>query len=539
MQLLPDMTNTQVVERLRAGDDLVFSRLYETCYRMVYFQAMKILDNEDEADSVVQDVFITVFRSIDKLTDPEALRSWIGGIAVRLSLKRRQRLRSSREFALEDEAMMTILDTDGGTTPEERLLRQDTGRILGELVDELPQEQRETVMLFYYDQCAVREIAQIMSCAEGTVKSRLNYARRQLEKLIFQREQRDGVRLHAINPALLFLAFALQEQQTILNPETVRRGLEAVRAALGLAAGGAAAAAGSTAAGGAAGAASGGSALSGTAQAAGAVISGAGTAAGGVGGKVAALIVAGALLAGTGGALITQLPPPEQTPPASQSPAAVIALPSAAPTVSPTAAPSPVPTPTPTPSAAPSATPSPGPTPSATASPTPPPTASPAPRPTARPTATPRPSVRPTATPRPTPTPAPTGDYFSNYYREDYRDGQYLSLQLSGTTLTATGMRVLDQGLYNYIVLRTTGNEYYVPFVSGQPFSLSVEVSIDILHQIEAKKPGSPYAYSGVTLLVCQNYTPGDSAMGGVGFQNSSIGMVAQGNSCIMKIMPR
>ena len=167
MQLLPDMTNTQVVERLRAGDDLVFSRLYETCYRMVYFQAMKILDNEDEADSVVQDVFITVFRSIDKLTDPEALRSWIGGIAVRLSLKRRQRLRSSREFALEDEAMMTILDTDGGTTPEERLLRQDTGRILGELVDELPQEQRETVMLFYYDQCAVREIAQIMSCAEG------------------------------------------------------------------------------------------------------------------------------------------------------------------------------------------------------------------------------------------------------------------------------------------------------------------------------------------------------------------------------------
>ena len=41
MQLLPELTNTQVVERLRAGDDQVFSQLYEACYRMVYFQALK------------------------------------------------------------------------------------------------------------------------------------------------------------------------------------------------------------------------------------------------------------------------------------------------------------------------------------------------------------------------------------------------------------------------------------------------------------------------------------------------------------------
>ena len=73
MQLLKDMSNTEAVQRLRAGDDAVFTQLYEQCYRMVYLQALKILGNEDEAQNVTQDVFITVFRSVDKLQDPEAL----------------------------------------------------------------------------------------------------------------------------------------------------------------------------------------------------------------------------------------------------------------------------------------------------------------------------------------------------------------------------------------------------------------------------------------------------------------------------------
>ena len=204
MQLLSNLSNTEAVARLRAGDEEVFSQLYQTCYRMVYLQAMKILGQPDQAEQVVQDVFITVFRSIDKLKDPEALRSWIGGIAVRLALHQRKMQTDSREFALEEEAMFDLLDSGPPvSSPEDTLCERDTGLILGELVDQLPDEQRTAVMLYYYDQCPVRQIASILQCAEGTVKSRLNYARKALEKLILLREQRDGVRLHALNPGLL------------------------------------------------------------------------------------------------------------------------------------------------------------------------------------------------------------------------------------------------------------------------------------------------------------------------------------------------
>ena len=369
MQLLPDLSNTQAVARLRAGDEEVFTRLYQAAYRMVYLQAIKILGQPDQAEQVVQDVFIAVFRSIDKLKDPEALRSWIGGMAVRLALKRRQKLSDSREFAMEEEAMFDLLDSGAPQpSPEEALCEQDTGVILGELVDQLPDEQRTAVMLYYYDQCPVKQIASVLQCAEGTVKSRLNYARKALEKLILQREQRDGVRLHALNPGLLFLALFLQEQNLPVDRQAMERGLLAVKGALGLTA---AAAAGSAAAGSAGASAAGGLTLS---------------------SKLAVLVVAAALATG-GGVWLATRPQPQPTAPVL---AVVSPTPAASPSPTPPASPPAPPGPSPAPSASPSATPS--------AAPSATPTATPSPTPTVRPTSTPRPT--PTATPRPTPTPA-------------------------------------------------------------------------------------------------------------------------------------
>lgn len=236
MQLLPDMTNAETVQRLKEKDDAVFTRVYERSYRMVYLQAIKILGDRDEAENVAQDVFITVFNSIDKLKDPEALRSWIGGIAVRLSLNRKTKLASSRELAMEDETMFAIMDSNGeNASPELELCEQETGAILGELIDQLPEEQRISVMLFYYDECAVKEIARIMNCAEGTVKSRLKYARSSLEKLICEREERDSIRLHSFSPALLFLALFQQESSLELAPGQMERGLAAVKGLMRLA----------------------------------------------------------------------------------------------------------------------------------------------------------------------------------------------------------------------------------------------------------------------------------------------------------------
>ena len=219
MQLVSSMTNTQVVQEIAAGNEDVFNALYEATYKMVYLQAQKILHDQDAAESVTQDVFVTVYRNIGKLENPEALRSWIGGIAIRLALKQRQTLAQAPELDMDSAQMMDLLDKSlRVATPEAALCDAESGKIIAELVDQLPQAQRATVLLYYYDSCAIRQIADIMECSEGTVKSRLNYARKAMQQLIEQTEQRDNIRLHSFSPALLLLGLGAKEQALQLSP---------------------------------------------------------------------------------------------------------------------------------------------------------------------------------------------------------------------------------------------------------------------------------------------------------------------------------
>lgn len=290
MQLVSSMTNEQLVQQIAGGSETAFNELYHATYRMVYLQAQKLLHDRDAAETVTQDVFVTVYRNIGKLEDPEALRSWIGGIAVRLALKQRQKLAALQETDIESEQIMDILDdTAQEPTPESTLCEAENGRIIAELVDQLPEQQRAAVLLYYYDTCAIRQIAEIMQCSEGTVKSRLNYARKTMQQLIEQKERRDNIRLHSFSPGLLLLGLGAKEQALQLSQST----WQSVIAKLGL---GAAAGAG-------AGSAAAGTAAK-TAASAGAKAA-AGAAGKAVSVKIAAGVTAGALLLGGTGVAIS------------------------------------------------------------------------------------------------------------------------------------------------------------------------------------------------------------------------------------------
>ena len=287
MQLVSSMTNEQLVRQIAAGNETAFNALYHATYRMVYLQAQKLLHDQDAAETVTQDVFVTVYRNIGKLENPEALRSWIGGVAVRLALKQRQKLAASRETDIESEQIMDILDDAAqAPTPESALCEAENGRIIAELVDQLPEQQRATVLLYYYDACAIRQIAEIMQCSEGTVKSRLNYARKAMQQLIELKERKDNIRLHSFSPGLLLLGLGAKEQALQLSQSIWQNVI--AKLSFGAAAG---AGAGSAAAGTAAKTAAG----AGTKVAAGKAVSV----------KIAASVTAGALLIGGTGVAIS------------------------------------------------------------------------------------------------------------------------------------------------------------------------------------------------------------------------------------------
>ena len=218
----------ELIRRSREKDLDAQEELVRTVQDRVYYHCKKMLKNKEDAEDTTQTVLMTMIASLDKLKEPAAFWAWVNGITANQC--KHLLTAPHKEWQIpEDEEGNSMLESvenlDETLVPEKVLDNEETRRMILGLVDALPPEQRMCVLFYYYDEMSVREIAQAMETSEGTVKSRLNYARKALEKLILQREQRDGVRLHALNPGLLFLAMVLQEQNLAVDPQTMERGL--------------------------------------------------------------------------------------------------------------------------------------------------------------------------------------------------------------------------------------------------------------------------------------------------------------------------
>jgi RNA polymerase sigma-70 factor (ECF subfamily) len=120
----------------------------------------------------LQEVWLDVFRSIAKLIDADAFRAWLYQIARARALKQFRRRRLS--FQPLDE--MELADAESNTD----VFTREAAEVIHRALDELPAAQREVVLLHYIEDMSYVEIARIVDCNVGTVRSRLHYAKRAL-----------------------------------------------------------------------------------------------------------------------------------------------------------------------------------------------------------------------------------------------------------------------------------------------------------------------------------------------------------------------
>ena len=305
----------ELVVQCQAGNREAREALVERMQDHVYFYCLKMMRNEHHALDASQEVFIAILDSLHELKDPHAFPCWAGTIVARACLRAYYQEHSIKPFTGDEEIDPDISEAYPAWLPDVSLDRQETNRILLGLVDALPPPQRMCVLLHYYDEVPVQDIARMLEIPEGTVKSRLASARSFLKKAI-DRYTAQGIKLYTLSPLSLLPALLQQEAATcVLSPDAAQAIGQAVFAAgaVGIA-GGAAEAAG------AAGAAAAGAGTGAAAAAAGSGISAVGVtlaiakAAGGAAVQKAVVAVAGLALAGSvgGGALLM---PPRTVPP--------------------------------------------------------------------------------------------------------------------------------------------------------------------------------------------------------------------------------
>lgn len=148
------------------------------CSTLTFRVAFGVLRNREDAEDVTQEAFAKAYRSFRSLRDRERFRSWIVKIAWRMAL---DMLRSRKRRIVREEVHADITDTSDIVTD---IADRHRAAEVWRAIDSLPEKMRIVVILANIEEHDTQEIASMLGVPEGTVKSRLFHARRQLKELL-------------------------------------------------------------------------------------------------------------------------------------------------------------------------------------------------------------------------------------------------------------------------------------------------------------------------------------------------------------------
>ncbi len=216
------MNYTEAVRLAKAGKEEGFTFLYESTYKSKYYLALKYMKQEEAAKDVLQDAYIRAFSKLETLKEAEAFPGWLGMIVANTAknelVKKNPILFTDAAVDEEGESFpYQIEDEDLETQPECAYTRQETKELVHELLDSLPEEQRMCLLMFHIEGIPIREIAQALDCPENTVKSRLNYGRKNL-KAKAEELKKKGYKLYSLAPLPLLL-YLLRAEEGLFGSE--------------------------------------------------------------------------------------------------------------------------------------------------------------------------------------------------------------------------------------------------------------------------------------------------------------------------------
>lgn len=217
------MNFSDLIEKARNKDEKAIEELFECTSKKGYYVALKYLKNKEDAQDILQDAYVSVLSKLDSLKNPEKFDKWLYQIiankAKNYLVKNKPLLFEQLEKDDEDAISFeeTIQDDTLEFQPKENCDYQELKQALKVLIDELPDDQRMCLLMYYFEELSINEIAESLELNTNTIKSRLNYARKKIKEKV-EELQKKGTHLYGVAP-IPFLLWMLQEEaQTITVP---------------------------------------------------------------------------------------------------------------------------------------------------------------------------------------------------------------------------------------------------------------------------------------------------------------------------------
>lgn len=209
-------TIKELVLSAKNGNKKAFDKLYKLTSNDVWFTCVSLLKDEENAKDIMQETYITAFLKLDTLKDEEKFCGWITSIAVN---KCKNKLKGKVEYQIDDEVLIAETETDELMLPEEYINKAEKRKVLLQIIeDTLSFNQYQVVLMFYFNELSIAEIAQALEISEGTVKSRLNSSRAKMKTAIEDYENKSGDKLHGVVVVPFFTTIFKEEAKSLAVP---------------------------------------------------------------------------------------------------------------------------------------------------------------------------------------------------------------------------------------------------------------------------------------------------------------------------------
>lgn len=178
-----------IIKNLKAGDEVAFKELVETFQKKIYNTCLGLLQNTEDAEDITQEVFVSVYESINTFKGESKLSTWMYRIAITKSLEyiraknRKKRFAFFQQFFTNEKGELKN-EVGHFYHPGVQLENKERAAILFLAIDKLPENQKTAFILSKVDDLSYSEIAKVMSLSVSSVESLLFRAKQNLQKYL-------------------------------------------------------------------------------------------------------------------------------------------------------------------------------------------------------------------------------------------------------------------------------------------------------------------------------------------------------------------
>ena len=183
-------SDAELIERCLRKDNTAWEMVVVRFRRRVFHIAYKFTGNHDEAEDLTQEIFLKVFKSLDKFNRDADFSTWLSSVARNYCIDHYRASKREKEVLVEDALAYDLAPASYGN-PYRALEDQDRRSLMRRGLEQLPDKLREAVILRDLQGLTYHEMATRLALPEGTVKSRINRGREELARLLLRAQQPD------------------------------------------------------------------------------------------------------------------------------------------------------------------------------------------------------------------------------------------------------------------------------------------------------------------------------------------------------------